>query len=1038
MLVSAPLSRLTRCFPGTIPSALVVLLLVACTPKEPPPPPPPVRPSAPALTKAEVAQRKEELAAVLTPVIRELGPEGMLPNKIVIELGRPVVSEEKLTSKVPAGTVLTIEPLVAGELRYEGPSTLAFVPEHSFLPRTSYAVSLLSVQTATGKVTPPAGQSWTQRFTTAPFQFVEATLGEVDMGSTATDKERRPPKLSVSLRYSGPVSAEQVQKLTTVLLDGVAVRSVTAATAEDRRVVELTALPPTIRPGGTVEVRVRGGVELAGNPKHSAPVATVKLTVRDPAGSKPLTILVAKHGESQTGHYIEIICNDDAAPGPTHYYYRDQLDRSLSARCQLDAESVRDKVKIVPAVKLTVASGHDGFRLLGDFRRGSYAVKILAGARTLDGGVLESTWSESLSIPARSPSLSYVSTGRYLPRSAWRSLPIKHINVDEVTLEIRKVPPENLLYWMTESSEAAGERTSDVILTKTIKLRGEPDVEKTTWIDVASLLPSNTKGVLQLKLTDAGKSSSQAVARLVLTSLNLVAKDTVDRNDKPGGVQVWALDMDTAAPQGGVEVKLMRPSGKVLARCITAGPAGCLLPPTHDPYDSAAPVALIAQRGDDLTYLKFSELRTETSETKSYGEPYEAEAPYRAVLYSDRGVYRPGETAHISGVVRDRKLLAPAANLPVTIEVNDPQANLYKRAALATNAAGLWSLDLVFAGEPSLGKYAVRALVGGKEVGSYEVQCEEFVPERMKVTAAAQRSHYLEGERAAIDVTAQYLFGSDAAGNKAELTCELVAHEFKPTENDTYHYGVWRSAEARPLTLGSDSGELDEHGQRTLTCPEPPADKTRFSGTAELRANVTVAEGESGRTTVTHTTVQIHPERYYLGLLTSKTTARVGETIPVTGVVVDWQGKLVTAVKEVEHRVHGNRRRLRLVLRRHLGRLEVEALPPPQLGIGQAPQVTVSGGHFSVQFQPKQNAAAYLVRATAGKARTDLSRSRAAPTSAGAGAITNPSESSSSESDITPRPQRATAAGDRRTRARAGRRARTRWSSKLLIAVRCW
>src|SRR5436190_23983697 len=96
-------------------------------------------------------------------------------------------------------------------------------------------------------------------------------------------------------------------------------------------------------------------------------------------------------------------------------------------------------------------------------------------------------------------------------------------------------------------------------------------------------------------------------------------------------VQVWALDMDSADTLGGVDVSLVRKSGKVVAKCTTKGGDGCMLAvkPDDDP-DEAAPFAAIARKGADLTYIRYQDLRADAVESSTSAVPYIAETPYRA------------------------------------------------------------------------------------------------------------------------------------------------------------------------------------------------------------------------------------------------------------------------------------------------------------------------------------------------------------------------------------------------------------------------
>src|SRR5512140_4047044 len=112
--------------------------------------------------------------------------------------------------------------------------------------------------------------------------------------------------------------------------------------------------------------------------------------------------------------------------------------------------------------------------------------------------------------------------------------------------------------------------------------------------------------------------------------------------------------MDSAERESGVEMSLVRKSGKVVARCTTKGDDGCTLAAkADDDPDDAVPFAVIARKGDDLTYIRYQDLRADVAESSTSGVPYVSPAPYRAAIYADRGVYRPGDTAPVVALVRD-------------------------------------------------------------------------------------------------------------------------------------------------------------------------------------------------------------------------------------------------------------------------------------------------------------------------------------------------------------------------------------------------
>ena len=365
----------------------------------------------------------------------------------------------------------------------------------------------------------------------------------------------------------------------------------------------------------------------------------------------------------------------------------------------------------------------------------SYSVKIDGGATSVDGGVLLAPFARSFSVSARKPQLSFAASGRYLPKTACNNLGIKHLNTEAVNLIVREVPKENLVFWLgNEGTDAADERSSNIILKKEIQLRGDPDVPTTTWLDVATLLPAASKGVLEMRLAGVGVN---ATSRLLLTNISLVAKKTSPPG-KPWDqtVNVWALDIDSADTISGVDVSLVRKSGKVVARCTTSGDGGCKLEAkADDDPDQAEPFALIARKGDDLTYIRYKDLKADVAESSTSGVPYVAETPYRASVFSDRGVYRPGDTAHVVAIVRDAKDHAPDQPLPIDVKVIDPRTKVVRKQTIKTNPAGIINLDQAFPAFADTGHWRVQLDVAEKTLAAYDLQVEEFVPERLKVTA---------------------------------------------------------------------------------------------------------------------------------------------------------------------------------------------------------------------------------------------------------------------------------------------------------------
>ena len=190
------------------------------------------------------------------------------------------------------------------------------------------------------------------------------------------------------------------------------------------------------------------------------------------------------------------------------------------------------------------------------------------------------------------------------------------------------------------------------------------------------------------------------------------------------------------------------------------------------------------------------------------GISYAGGKAYSVYMYSDRGVYRPGETAHVAALLRTKAHIAPKVGMPVTVKLFDPKEKVVKKRVLKVDANGFVTTDFGFAAFANTGRYQAKAYVGDKMLGSYHFNVEEFVPERMKVKVRPVRDEALMTDDLAVNVGAKYLFGGSAKGSPLEVSCEIKPGQFKPENNRDYNYGVWfpSSEPPKPMILGKTEG----------------------------------------------------------------------------------------------------------------------------------------------------------------------------------------------------------------------------------------
>ena len=923
-----------------------LLALVACTGTETTPSPDVPPPDGDGDNTIDASTPDTPAPAPLTPRVQEVGPAGVAPAQVVVHVGRSFFDG---VQTLAGGNVLELSPAVKGRLERVDDETIAFTPDSGFAPGTTYTATLKSIENGDGVTE----GSWSRTFTTPDFALARAALHSRDLETGLTD---------LDLVFSAPVDPGTVRTKASFSLDGKAISPIVIPGDQPNEVrFRFTATPKD--DNSAVLVSLSGGVPWLGDAGVTAKAESRSVALKL---GPPVEILATQLKEGLSGFYLDVICRDEAVESERYFWDEDTWDGWwVTSRCMLSAEEVAAMVRTSPAVDLTVAPAGAGFRLFGDFPQGDYTLEVDAGARTVDGGVLPKAHSHRFRVGARAAQVRFASKGRYLPRESWDQLAVRHLNVDEAELTVRHVPAQNLVFWMSGDSEGATERTADTVLKETIALEDVRDSEVTTWLDIGRLLPEAGRGVYELTLEAGGASDT---ARMMLTDLQIVAK-RAPAQDGVTPIWAWALDAHNGSPVQGVDLSVILPSGRVVADCTTPLDGGCLLTLEDDPIDDADPMAIIAERGKDMSYLKFSELEL-SPESDVSGLPYGGAAAYHAALMTERGVYRPGETVHLSMIARGEDHVAPESPLPVVLKVYDARGRELRRLSRTTNAVGVLTEDIGLSDFAVTGRYRVEAAAGDAVLGEVTFNVEEFVPERMAAEVTVLGEGVRPTDAASVEVSARWLFGGDAADSRVELTCSAESAPFVPPQNAAYHYGPAALGDTapRPVVLGIIEGLLGDGGVAGLSCP--PASTGGGSMAGRLVARAAVFEGDSGRSTVETATAPLHPENFYLGLRANVDTLGAGEQATIDGVVVDWDGAVTNTARELTVEIFRLEEEIGWVWDENTG----SSIRRSQLRHVREDERTlpIQDGRFAMPFTPPADAAGYLLVARSGDATTEL------------------------------------------------------------------
>ena len=234
-----------------------------------------------------------------------------------------------------------------------------------------------------------------------------------------------------------------------------------------------------------------------------------------------------------------------------------------------------------------------------------------------------------------------------------------------------------------------------------------------------------------------------------------------------------------------------------------------------------------------------------------------------AFVYTERGVYRTGETVQVTTLLRDGQGIA-ALNVPLTLVVERPDGVEYRRSVVPDQGVGGRALAVTLVSTAPTGTWRVRAFADPKRppVGEATFMVEDYVPDRLEFELASNAKGMSRKSPAEITVDGRYLYGAPAG--KLELEGEVVV--LPATERPGFARYQFGLADEDVETVRQPLDNLpdtDENGKArlALTLEKQPAT------TRPLEAQVIVRMAEpGGRAVERKLTLPVIPDGPMIGV----------------------------------------------------------------------------------------------------------------------------------------------------------------------------
>ena len=842
-----------------------------------------------------------------------VSPIGALRNAepgqvVAVTFSSPMTPLGEATPIPPAA--LSLEPATPGTLRWEGTQTLVFTPDMPLQNATAYTATLSSGLQALDGRTFDEPYTWT-------FETPRPRL----MSSNPTSNDLYvDPSASIFLNYNQPLESSTLSDHF-FLYDRDASREVEiSASLEDEDTVIIRPSTP-LRQGGNYTITIQPGVLSTLGQLASTDVVQIPIRV--------FPELQFLQVSQQVSYWETITDNFDPASGVT-----------LTFSTKVSWRDILDALTITPSVDLPAGlDARDPFpstvhRLPLLWQPQTRYTIRLDSLKDVHGQVLTSA-EQSFRMVSYKPSLRIPSGLLTIEAEENPVLPMHVTNVTAARVGMERLSQNEVVEHVNAYDDWHSyyplqvQAQSAISPTQQMAIDIETNIPEVKPFDLRSMLQDSTGIVgIHLEGPTIDKRTLRYKALAQVTKLGISAKFSPHQN------VFFVTDLKTASPVAGASVTLRGPDNAVYWQGMTDEQGLARAPgwhvagmPQKDKWNLPAQFVFVEKDGDmaftsslynrGLEPYRFGIGGYETElEDWSY-DLYAPAVSYKGVIFTDRGLYKEGETVHFKSVVRQKTdgEWAPVQD-SILVEIQSPDGEEVFKQAYLPSAMGTFDFTWTSPATATLGSYYITATLARDEdvyITSDYFRIDAFRRATFSVDATSSSDQYIAGDFFEGTLSGRYLFGAAMQNQPVRYTLRTANGSYEPPGYPGYQFAAtrywYRNNYGRMISSGDTL--LDTEGALDMRAQIPRSESGQ-SAVLTLSATVTdPAQQESS----TQKEIIIHPGQFYLGLKpgsrfldlskTEGTTIDIisvdpaGQPVAVENVVVELVREQWNSVREV-------------------------------------------------------------------------------------------------------------------------------------------
>lgn len=563
---------------------------------------------------------------------------------------------------------------------------------------------------------------------------------------------------------------------------------------------------------------------------------------------------------------------------------------------------VEDYVRLPDGQDVSLRANGNRICLSGLRFGDSYKVTVLAGLNGKDGSRLYGNVDRTITVPDRKARINFGNGTYILPRVGDETVPLKTVNMATVELKLFRVSDRGLVPLLNSGVKSEGlyeweeNRLSNeygtLVWEGAVDVESAPNKDVTTLVPVRDLIDGKGPGIYALVASDPNEDKKRRYRYehqaqwLLVSDLGLM---TLSGDD---GLHVFVHSLETTKAARGVTLRLVARDNSILKELETGRDGHANFPAALlRGAGGASPAVLVAETDKgDYAFLSLDGPALDLSDRGTAGRI--TSGPLDAYVFTERGIYRPGETVHISAIVRDPRAVA-VPTLPLTFKVFRPDGMEAIKTKLTGDAFGGYAYDMALTpgARTGLWRAAFFADDAEKSIGEIRFSVDDFVPERLSTTLETTSGEVTAEGVVDATVQADFLYGAPGADLSGTLDVWLERDPQPFADYKDFQFGLVQE-EFRPTSPKRENFTTDANGAARISVAFAPLPDTSQPLRARLNAEVVDV---GGRPVSDRAALPVRQKPVFLGIKTAEASFDVDAPAQVDLVALSGEGAPLAA-----------------------------------------------------------------------------------------------------------------------------------------------